>query len=43
MSRDRLWENQEFLVNPSWIIKIGLHLNAGMVEGLLSFCQNEIF
>lgn len=34
MSRDWLWENQEFLVNWSWIIKIGLHLNAGTVEGL---------
>lgn len=41
ISRDWLWENQEFLVNWSWIIKIGLHLNAGTVEGLFCCCSGR--
>lgn len=36
-SRDQREENQEFSVNWSWIIQIGLHLNAGTAEGLC-FC-----
>lgn len=41
MSRDWLWENQQVLVNWSWIIKIGLHLNTETLEGLYFFSRME--